>query len=352
MISSGSPGAHAMTIEPAITGVIRSQPEDFEVHEVLGFEPSGHGEHLMLQVEKRLINTHDVLRRIGEATGVSERDIGCCGLKDKHAVAKQWFSVLDPVQGLSSLQDLDDERIRVVTMARHNRKLRRGAHRGNRFRIRVRQLSGNRECVDERLRCADTGGVPNFFGPQRFGTSNLARADDLFKGRLKRLSRSRRGILLSAARSSIFNEVLARRVRNEQWSALRAGDVAVLDGSNSFFRVDAMDETLQHRLEQFDIHPSGPLFGVGENPATGGTAEIEADVFDLLRHRCDGLIKYGLRMERRSLRLRARDLEWTWPEDNELLLSFELPRGGYATSVLGYIGQLQEPPRHNPGNNE
>jgi len=341
-----------MIVEPIITGVIKWQPEDFEVYEVLGFKPSGHGEHLMVQVEKRQINTHDVVRRIAKATGVAEREIGCCGLKDKQAVATQWFSVPDPLQGLSGWRDLDDDRIRVVTMARHNRKLRRGAHIGNRFRIRVRELAGNRERTDECLRSVDAGGVPNFFGPQRFGRSNLGNADELFKGRLKRVSRSRRGILISAARSSLFNEVLARRVRDEDWNELHPGDAAVLDGSNSFFRVDAVDATLQHRLKTFDIHPSGPLFGAGENLVAGRVAELEADVFDLLRHRCQGLIKFGLRMERRSLRLRVQGLEWTWPSDDELLISFELPRGGYATSVLGFIGQLDEPPRHNAGKNE
>lgn len=337
--------------QSAIAGVIKRQPQDFRVQEVLGFEPSGQGEHLLIQVEKCGINTQDVARQIGESAGVDQRDIGFCGLKDKQAIATQWFSIRNPVREPSAWPPLEDGRVRVKAAARHDRKLRRGTHIGNRFEVRVRDFRGDRDLAGKRLAKAAAGGVPNFFGPQRFGRANLDRADDLFAGRLGRVSRNRRGLLLSAARSSIFNEVLERRVRNGDWCSLRQGDAAMLDGSNSYFRVDEVDVKLQHRLKQLDIHPSGPLFGAGENPARYSVGELEAGVFDSLRSRCDGLVSYGLRMGRRSLRLRISGLEWKWSGENELVLSFELPRGGYATSVLDYIGRLEEPDRNHPGTN-
>ena len=337
--------------QSAITGVIKRQPQDFRVEEILGFEPSGQGEHLLIQVEKCGINTQDAVRQIGKYAGVDQRDIGFCGMKDKQAIASQWFSIRNPAREPSSWPRLDDAGMRVTTAARHSRKLKRGSHRGNRFEIRVREFSGDREIANELLTHAAAGGVPNFFGPQRFGRSNLDRADDLFAGRLGRVSRSRRGMLLSAARSSIFNEVLARRQRSGNWRVLMRGDAAMLDGSSSYFFVDEVDTKLQHRLEQLDIHPSGPLFGAGENPAAYGVGELEGGVFDSMRSRCEGLIKCGLRMERRSLRLRLSRLEWSWPAASELALSFELPRGGYATAVLGYIGRLEEPHRNYSGSN-
>lgn len=328
-----------------IKGIFKRQPEDFRVREVLGFEPTGRGEHLLLEVEKRGVNTHDAARRIAKLLSVPEKHVGFCGLKDRHGVTRQWFSVPFPGQELPEGDLFADDRFRVVTVARHHRKLRRGAHRENRFEIRIRDVTGSRDLADSRLREAALHGVPNFFGPQRFGSSNLAQADELFRGKLGRLSRARRGLLISAARSAIFNEVLDRRVRGQSWNNLCPGEAAVLDGSGSFFQVGDVDDELRRRCAELDIHPSGPLYGVGENPASGRVGRFEADVFEAFPLRCEGLRRYGLRMERRALRLRVSGLAWEWFDKDGLLLRFGLPRGGYATSVLEYLGQVEVPGR-------
>lgn len=329
----------------AIKGVFKQQPEDFRVDEVLGFEPTGRGEHLLLEVEKRGMNTRDAARRIARLLSLPEKQVGYCGLKDRHGVTRQWFSAPFPGQGLPDRELVADDRFRVVTVARHHRKLRRGAHRGNRFEIRIRDVTGSRDLADSRLRETAANGVPNFFGPQRFGSSNLAQADQLFRGGLARLTRIGRGLLISAARSAIFNEVLDRRVRERSWNTLCPGEAAVLDGSSSYFRIGDVDDELRRRCAELDVHPSGPLYGAGENPASGQVGRLEAAVFEAFPLRCEGLRRCGLRMERRALRLRVSGLAWEWLDADGLLLKFDLPRGGYATSVLQHLGQVELPGR-------
>lgn len=316
-----------------VTGLVRQSPADFVVEEDLGFDFSGHGSHALVQVRKRGLNTLDVIDAISRISGVAKRDVGFSGLKDRHALTTQWFSV--PVEHSRSvnLAGLEHERIEVLSVHRHSKKLRRGSHRGNRFRIRVRAIEGDLDELDIRLAEIKAKGVPNYFGPQRFGHANLQKADALFEGKLRRVSRSERSILLSAARSFIFNQVLSARVMDGTWSALLAGDVAVLDGTNSYFQVEEVTAELQVRLSDFDIHPSGPLYGVGANPAGGKVRACESRAFEENGYRCRGLEKFGLRFQRRPTRLQVKDLQWQVSGD-DLELSFYLATGGYATSVL------------------
>jgi len=185
-------------------------------------------------------------------------------MKDRHAVTRQWFSVRRPAGTPADWSALEVEGAQVLEVSRNNRKLRRGAHSGNQFRIVVRgsansdpETSG--ELVQQRTRTIVEQGVPNYFGEQRFGREggNLQLAEALFAG--KRLKRDKRSFALSSARAWLFNQVLQQRVEAGTWSELQAGDVAALDGSGSIFAVEELDETLEKRCRELDLHPTGPL---------------------------------------------------------------------------------------------
>jgi len=312
-------------------GTIREAPEDFRVEERLGFEPDGAGEHLLVLVEKRGANTHWVARALAELACAKRVDVGYAGSKDRHAVARQWFSVRVGGRPDPDWDRLEVPGVRVLAAARHGRKLRHGAHAANAFELRVRRFEGERAAFEDRLRAVATQGVPNYFGPQRYGHDNLSRARDLFAG--ARVPRVQRGYALSAARSRIFDALLAARVGARNWNCLLPGDVANLAGSASWFVVDAIDGTLEGRVRAHDLHPTGPLWGRGDPPARGAVLDLEravaAEHADLAR----GLEAAGLEHARRPLRLTPARLRWEIGRD-DAVLAFELPPGAYATTVL------------------
>ncbi len=326
---------------------MRSVPEDFLVEELPGFEPTGSGEHLLLTVEKRGINTAFAARRIAQWAGVGEVAIGYAGLKDRHAVTRQRFSVHLPKKVAPDLAPLDfaegEERLRVIEHTWHAKKLPRGALAGNRFVLTLRGVEGERAAIEARLRAIAERGVPNYFGEQRFGRDgdNVANARAMFAGR--RVRREQRTLLISAARSELFNRVLAARVSEGCWDAPLDGEVWMLDGSRSVFGPEPFDDALAQRLHAFDIHPTGPLWGKGELRSAGESARLEQATLDgeeALALRA-GLEAEGLKQERRSLRLKPADLAWTWREEDALELGFALPPGTYATVVLDELGDVR-----------
>ncbi|HKK05157.1 MAG TPA: tRNA pseudouridine(13) synthase TruD [Gammaproteobacteria bacterium] len=324
---------------PPARGVLRSRPEDFVVDELPLVEPSGAGEHVLLHVQKRNTNTDWLARRLARFAGVRPVDVGYAGLKDRQALTTQWFSVRLAGRPEPDWAALELPDVSVLEHARHGRKLQRGALRGNRFTITLRSLAGDREAIEARLHAIAERGVPNYFGPQRFGhgAGNVEEAVAmLVEGRRVR-DRHRRGLYLSAARAWLFNQVLAARVQAGTWDQALAGDVMILDGRRSHFSVDVPDETIAARLAQFDIHPSGPLWGAGERPVDAEALTIEDAALAGYAPWCDGLAKAGLKQERRALRLRVDDLTWTVPEPDTLQLSFALTAGAYATAVLREI---------------
>lgn len=318
------------------SGVIRKLPEDFVVDEIPSVEFTGEGEHVCLHIRKRQLNTEDVARKIAVLAGVKRRDVSYAGLKDKHAVTTQWFSVHLPGVADADWQQLESDQINVLEFVRNSRKLRRGTLIGNRFRILLRDLSVDRGLLESRLLQIKNQGVPNYFGPQRFGRSgsNLERGLEMFAG--KRVKREQRGLYLSAARSLLFNAVLARRVASGQWDTALAGDVCMRSGSHGFFIVDEPDEDIQQRMASKQIHPSGPLWGKGELPAQVVAGQIELAVLEHYRQWQRGLEDAGLKMQRRALRVVPDELSWEIGE-SDLLLGFSLPAGCYATAVLREI---------------
>ncbi len=319
---------------PVARGVLRAHPRDFEVEEVLGFEPDGSGEHVLLWIEKTGANTDWVARQLARAAGVAPMAVGYAGLKDRHAVTRQAFTVQLAGRAAPDWQALRIEGVEVLSTARHSRKLRRGAHRANRFVIRLRDVEGDREEVEHRLARIAACGVPNYFGEQRFGREggNVALAEALFAGR--RLPREQRSIALSAARSALFNAVLARRVGEGNWDQGLDGDVWMIDGTQSIFGPEPWSEDLAQRLATGAIHPTGPMWGQGDLRSAGAVAALERAVADAHAALAAGLAGAGLAQERRALRLRVRELRHGWPAPDLLELGFTLDRGAFATSML------------------
>lgn len=317
---------------PVATASIRAEFDDFMVDEELGFALTGDGEHEYLHVEKVDLTTNEAARRLANHAAVRPRDVSFSGMKDRRARTRQWFSLHRPAGTAIDWATAGIGGLTVLDSTRHRRKLRRGAHRANAFRIVLRDLVDPTDSLPARLRRIADLGVPNYFGEQRFGRQgrNVAVAMRLFAG--DRLPRQQRSISLSAARSLIFNDVLSRRVASGDWNRLLAGDLANLDGSRSVFAVDAVDARLEQRCRDFDLHPSGPLWGRGASSAAGCVADLEVDAassYPVLR---DGLER-ETRESRRPLRMRLDNLTWARSDDS-LTVEFALAAGCFATAAL------------------
>jgi tRNA pseudouridine13 synthase len=320
---------------PAGTAQVRTTPDDFVVREWLGFEPDGEGDHLLLRVVKRDANTLWVAKQLARLGKLHPRDVGFAGLKDRKAVAEQAFTV--PARSALGLDWVGKgaEGFEVVSAVRQRRKLKRGALRGNDFEIVLRAFEGDAAVLEERLRTIARAGAPNYFGPQRFGRAghNLEVARAWFSGEGAPPDRVERSFALSAARSLIFNNVLAARLQSGTWDELIPGDTANLDGSNSIFEVPIPDDTLRERCHRLDIHPTGPMWGQGSADRAGDAAALERDIAAQSALYAEGLAKAGLEAERRALRMSVAQLSWAW-QDRDLCLRFRLGRGSFATAVL------------------
>ena len=337
------PRAHGAPL-PAAT--FKATPEDFHVEERLSFEPSGTGPHWLLRVEKRTANTRWVAAEIARLAAVPAGDVGYAGLKDRHAVAVQWFSVpSSAAMSADSWSAVRTNEFKVLEARANLRKLRRGALSGNRFRIRLRDVTWSRDQLEAKLDALRTHGAPNYFGPQRFGRDgyNLDRVAAWLQTGVAPRGRAERSFALSAARSLVFNAALARRVEAGDWSQLSNGDLASLDGSGSHFPVTGVDDELRSRLAAFDVHPSGPLWGRGPPASQGQALQHELAVASELGAVTDLLAGEGLAQERRALRCAVRELT-TERDGSTLTLSFSLGRGQFATAVLREICELGDVP--------
>ena len=336
------PRAHGAPLPPA---ELKATPEDFYVEEQLSFEPSGAGPHWLLRVEKRAANTRWVAAEIARLAGVPGGEVGYAGLKDRHAVAVQWFSVPQLASTADSWIHVRTPEFKVLAAHANLRKLKVGALSGNRFRIRLRNVTWSREQLDHKLDALRAHGAPNYFGAQRFGREgyNLDRVASWVQGGVAPRGRAERSFTLSAARSLMFNAVLARRVEAGDWSQLAPGDLASLEGSGSHFSVAAVDDQLRRRLNEFDIHPSGPLWGRGQPASQGQALQHELAVSLEFSAVADLLAAQGLRQERRALRCAIRDLS-SERDASTLTLNFSLGRGQFATAVLREICEFEGVP--------
>jgi tRNA pseudouridine13 synthase len=299
--------------------------EDFSVTELPLQRPSGEGEHLWLEIEKIGANTAFVAQQLAAAAGVQDVDVGYAGLKDRYAITRQWFSIHLPKGETPDLTRLEHPEFNVLGQSRHVKKLRPGDLEGNRFRIVLRDVTGERDAIETNLQTVASQGVPNYFGAQRFGHGggNVEQGRAMLAREIRVRNAKKKGLYLSAVRSFVFNEVLALRIQRGLWGRTVPGDV--------------MDDAGR---------PTGPLWGRGRVTTTDQAQALENEVAERHATVCGGMEYAGLDQERRPLVASPADMSWAWPRADRLVLTFSLPAGSYATSVLNEILRTEEPDRH------
>ncbi len=322
---------------PLGAGVVRASPEDFEVREILGFEASGAGPHALLCVRKRGANTEWVARELARVAACKPFEVGFAGLKDRNAVTTQFFTVPRGKRPAAEFTGVRGEGFEVLSAAEHQRKLPRGVLEGNHFAINVREFHCDPALLAERLARLREGGTPNYFGEQRFGR-DAGNLEAILRaaGGGGRSGSDQRGFMLSAARSLIFNAILAERVERGAWNRLAPGDVANLDGRGSVFSVEAVDDSLVARCAALEIHPTAPLVGEGEGLARGEVRAHEDSVAADFPEALAVIRAARMNAERRATRIRVRELEYDY-DGAVLRLEFALSAGSFATTVLREI---------------
>lgn len=364
-------------LPPLKQATYKAHTTDFIVNEILPLEFTGEGEHLWLHIQKSGMNTAYLAKMLSEWADIPLRYVGYSGLKDRHALTTQWFSLRIPKKQLPTSEfaptDIgENESVVILAQHWHNKKLNRGTHRANQFIITLRdiqfatvdadyaqspeQILSTQQSIEQHLKSIGATGVPNYFGPQRFGRhgNNIREALSLFarpareprpqpkKSKRKHAPREQNTMELSAARSLIFNEILAARVTDGSWSQGLAGEVFNLEGSGSIFTSEAIDDTLRARLASGDIHPTGVLWGTNNDKVSLTAAAMENNTVQsnpLLTQLAMGLEKRDIKAQRRALRLPIEALSWKWENVQTLVLSFTLTTGSFATSVLASLVQ-------------
>ncbi|RKH75809.1 tRNA pseudouridine(13) synthase TruD [Corallococcus sp. AB045] len=320
---------------PGCGGAFKLTPEDFEVEELPAYLPSGEGTHLYLWVEKRGRDTREVVRALATALGVREDDIGAAGMKDRQAVTRQWLSV--PANAEARVPEFALDGVRVLEAKRHGNKLRTGHLKGNRFRLRLRGVQDMNAARESFSRLAAQG-VPNYFGEQRFGragdNADLGRMLLLGQRLPKRPDRFQRKLYLSAFQSRLFNQALAARLTAGTFATALLGDVLRKEETGGLFVCEAPDVD-GPRVASFEVSPAGPMFGPKMTASKGEVAEFEARLLADAGITLSDFQRGGDETEgtRRPYRVRLGAAELT-ADGEDALLTFELPRGAYATEVL------------------
>lgn len=328
--------------QPDVRALLKQQQNDFCVNEIPLGLPQGDGEHVWLDVEKRGANTAWIAGRIAQLAGVADMDVGYAGLKDRHAITRQWFSVYLPKGETPDFSQLNDHEMTVFSQQRHSKKLRRGDLLGNRFVIRLRQVTmADAEAYQQlqrNLAAVQQHGVPNYFGEQRFGHDggNIEAGRAMLAGETRVRNRQKKSIYLSAVRSLIFNDVVAARIQAGLWGQTMDGDVMVHEQA------------------------TGPLWGRGRLTSRDETLQLETDVAARYAEMCDGLEHAGLQQERRALAALPSHFQWHWllhgddqqrqaqlnateqEHVHDLELSFSLASGYYATSIIRELMHVEE----------
>ncbi|ORU89683.1 MAG: hypothetical protein A6F71_01610 [Cycloclasticus sp. symbiont of Poecilosclerida sp. M] len=322
--------------KPACSGELKSAPSNFKVSEELSFEPTGKGEHAYLYIQKAGLNTDEVAQALAKFSSVPRKSVAYAGLKDKHALTKQWFSVHLAGQEGPDWDGFSVDDVRVIRSTRHERKLKTGALKSNQFAIILTNVLGDKNDLSSRVLKISEQGAPNYFMQQRFGfeANNLFLADRVFSNNEPIRSRRTKSLLLSATRSFLFNLVLSQRVKDKCWDKAVEGDVFILNSTRNYFECDELTQDILKRLEDGDIHPSGPLFGEGSAVVREQALMREEAIFSAHLNFCHGLKNQRVDFARRALRIIPNKFVSTWIDEETLQLSFELHSGSYATAVI------------------
>ncbi|MFT4058333.1 MAG: tRNA pseudouridine(13) synthase TruD [Legionella sp.] len=319
---------------PQATAQFKYNPEDFQVHEFFDAPFSGHGEHIILKVEKRGLTTAEVIKSLSHLINKHPKLISYAGLKDRQAVATQWLSIHAPGEEIAGLEQLSAPGWRVLHSTRHHKKLRPGFLTGNKFVVCLRALTQPKalmQRIDQIKQC----GVPNYFGEQRFGfeAGNLVKAEELLVCGAKVKDRFLKGMYYSAARSWIFNLILSQRVKDQSWNAPLAGDVVQLSGSNSIFVINEVTDEIAQRIKDKDLSPASPLPGKTKDKVQAEALALVNKIYAEWRPWIAGLEQHGLEESWRANILHVQQFA-CFIEGNQAELSFILPAGSYATAVL------------------
>jgi len=319
---------------PNVRGRLKAQNTDFCVDEIMPIETSGEGEHLWLKIEKNGSNTDWVAQQLAKFSHVKSMAVSYAGMKDRHAVTTQWFSIHLPGLDDPDFSKLDDPEFKILEQSRHDRKLKRGALTGNRFNIRVTDINGDPGELENHLQSIKQHGVPNYYGEQRFGRDmgNLDKALKLFNRELKKVKKPQRGLYLSAARSWIFNQLLSERIKQNSWLEPMQGEVYMLNGKSACFVDDDKDVNYQRFLNR-EINLTGCLWGEGESMVGSEVLQLEHQIAGNFEDFTQGLEEARLKQERRSLRIIPENFSWKIA-DQVLELAFDLPAGAFATMVI------------------
>ncbi|MGX9461921.1 tRNA pseudouridine(13) synthase TruD [Shewanella sp. A14] len=332
---------HYLFEQPVSQADLRTYNSDFIVKEILPFTPTGEGEHHMLHVRKDGMNTVYVAEMLAKFAKVHPKEVTYAGQKDKNAITEQWFGVRIPGKETPKWDELNNEKLTILSSSRHSKKLRIGALLGNRFILTLRNISDVKD-VEARLQNIAALGVPNYFGEQRFGHDgkNLTLGRQMLSGGRNVKDRNKRSMYLSAVRSNVFNQVVSYRLATQHTRTL-AGDCVMLAGSKSYFTANVWDDVLNTRLAEKDIQLSAPLWGRGTPLAQDEALAVELAPLTDLSTDLQGLEEAGLSQERRPLLLEPQGLKWQFDADT-LTLEFVLPAGSYATSVLRELAKYQD----------
>lgn len=329
---------------PSVNGELKREPADFKVVEQMPVTPSGEGEHVWILIRKTQLNTEQVAKQIASLAGTSNKSVSYSGRKDFQAITEQWFSVWLPGMAEPDWEQLNGDKLEVLNLARHQRKLRLGTHTSNLFELRIHEVPDSEGELTEKWSQIAMQGVPNYFGSQRFGRhgNNLAKVRAMFAGQAKVRDRRQRGLLLSSARSFLFNECLSHRVADHSWLTLTRGEPAILDGSESYFHAEQASENdpeLAARLNARDVHPTCPLPGITKVGSKVGSDDschsfqVENAVLKEHSDLFDGLMAAKLESARRATRCLPMNACFDYSEDS-VHLKFSLQRGQFATSVV------------------
>lgn len=322
---------------PGITGRLREHPEDFVVDEIPAYAPCGYGEHTFVRITKCNLTSTELRERLARLFGLNPQDIGMAGLKDRRAVTTQYVSLprIDPETARLRIAEAYPD-LTVHEARRHTNKLKPGHLRGNRFRITVRGIApGDAERAQAIAAYLRRIGVPNYYGPQRFGRygDNAERGRALLMGNLRIREKWLRRFLLSAYQSHLFNRYLALRIQEGHFTHLLRGDIAKKADTGGLFVVE--DPEREHpRYERGEIHFTGPIYGYKLWMAEDAAGALEARVLEEEGLTLTMFRKVHLQGTRRLGRLWLADLTITQPEPDVLVFAFTLPKGAYATAVL------------------
>lgn len=329
--------------KPSQRGLLKYCNEDFVVREELGYLMSGEGEFVALRVRKNGANTLFVGEKLAKFAGVSAKNMGYAGLKDRHAITEQWFCLQMPGLETPDFSQFQLEGVEILEVTRHHRKIRIGSLEGNHFDIVLRGVTQTPDLLF-RLAQLKIQGFPNYFGEQRFGRedNNLEQAKRWAKGEMKVKDRKKRSFYLSSCRSFLFNALLSKRIEAGFHQTLFTNDVLQLKGSHSFFTADENQNhsELTQRLQQGDLHLTAPL--IGENIGEVSDWEKQTllsfneefgDFFHLVKQE-------KMKTARRNLFCLPQYFDWHF-EEQGLRLHFYLPAGSYATALVRELVEVE-----------